>query len=91
MKGRLWWERGGGGGSWTMRGALWAPRHREVVGRALLSCSLIFGSDGGDMAYGFEFDHDRTTIIEIPFDSINKEEVKKYGESFFEFLIENNK
>ena len=50
-----------------------------------------FGSDGGDMAYGFEFDHDRTTIIEIPFDSINKEEVKKYGESFFEFLIENNK
>ena len=30
MKGRLWWERGGGG-SWTMRGALWAPRHREVV------------------------------------------------------------
>ena len=46
-----------------------------------------FGSDGGDMAYGFEFDHDRTTIIEIPFDSINKEEVKKYGESFFEFLI----
>ncbi|MEE0295020.1 MAG: SMI1/KNR4 family protein [Eubacterium sp.] len=50
-----------------------------------------FGSDGGDMAYGFEFDHDRTTIIEISFDSINKEEVKKYGESFFEFLIENNK
>lgn len=45
MKGRLWWERGGGGGSWTMRGALWAPRHREVVGRALLSCSLIFGAD----------------------------------------------
>ena len=44
MKGRLWWERGGGG-SWTMRGALWAPRHREVVGRALLSCSLIFGAD----------------------------------------------
>ena len=25
------------GGSQTMRGALWAPRHREVVGRALLS------------------------------------------------------
>lgn len=44
-----------------------------------------FGSDGGDMAYGFEFDHDRTTIIEIPFDSINKEEVKKYGESFLNF------
>lgn len=21
------------------------PRHREVVGRALLSCSLIFGAD----------------------------------------------
>ena len=41
--------------------------------------------------YGFEFDHDRTTIIEIAFDSIIKEEVKKYGESFFEFLIENNK
>ena len=34
-----------GGGSWTMRGALWAPRHREVVDRALLSCSLIFGAD----------------------------------------------
>ena len=34
-----------GGGSWTMRGALWAPRHREVVDRALLSCSLIFGTD----------------------------------------------
>lgn len=34
-----------GGGSWTMCGALWAPRHREVVGRALLSCSLIFGAD----------------------------------------------
>ena len=50
-----------------------------------------FGSDGGDMAYGFEFDHDRTTIIEISFDSINKEEVKKYGEYFYEFLIENNK
>lgn len=33
------------GGSWTMRGALWAPRHREVVDRALLSCSLIFGTD----------------------------------------------
>lgn len=24
---------------------LWAPRHREVVCRALLSCSLIFGAD----------------------------------------------
>lgn len=34
-----------GGGSWTMRGALWAPRHREVVDRALLSRSLIFGAD----------------------------------------------
>lgn len=44
MKGKLWWERGGGG-SWTMRGALWAPRHREDVDRALLSCSLIFGAD----------------------------------------------
>ena len=26
-------------------GGSWAPRHREVVGRALLSCSLIFGAD----------------------------------------------
>ena len=65
--------------------------NQEYAVDEFLSGIKYFGSDGGDIAYGFEFDHDRTTIIEIPFDSINKEEVKKYGESFFEFLIENNK
>ena len=61
--------------------------NQEYAVDEFLSGIKYFGSDGGDIAYGFEFDHDRTTIIEIPFDSINKEEVKKYGESFFEFLI----
>ena len=65
--------------------------NQEYAVDEFLSGIKYFGSDGGDIAYGFEFDHDRTTIIEIPFDSINKEEVKKYGESFFEFLIEKNK
>ncbi len=37
MKGRLWRKL-------DDARALWAPRHREVVDRALLSCSLIFGA-----------------------------------------------
>ena len=61
--------------------------NQEYAVDEFLSGIKYFGSDGGDIAYGFEFDHDRTTIIEIPFDSINKEEVKKYGESFFDLLI----
>ena len=43
-------------------------RDREYAVDEFLSGIKYFGSDGGDIAYGFEFDHDRTTIIEIPFD-----------------------
>jgi len=46
-----------------------------------------FGSDGADIAYGFEFDKDEILIIEIPFDSVRKSDAKKYSESFFDFLI----
>ena len=46
-----------------------------------------FGSDGADIAYGFEFDEDEILIIEIPFDSVRKSDAKKYSESFFDFLI----
>lgn len=44
-----------------------------------------FGSDGADIAYGFEFDEDEILIIEIPFDSVRKSDAKKYSESFLIF------
>lgn len=50
-----------------------------------------FGSDGADIAYGFEFDESETLVIEIPFDSIEKNDGKKYTKSLFEFIIERNK
>lgn len=50
-----------------------------------------FGSDGGNMAYGFDFSTERTMIIEIPFDSIKRSDSKIYSDSLFEFLIQKNK
>ena len=41
--------------------------NQEYAVDEFLSGIKYFGSDGGDIAYGFEFDHDRTTIIEISF------------------------
>ena len=49
-----------------------------------------FGSDGADIAYGFEFDEDEILIIEIPFDSVRKSDAKKYSESFFDFCKRSN-
>ena len=50
-----------------------------------------FGSDGADMAYGFEFIENEATIIEIPFGSIDKDDAITYGESIFEFIIKKSK
>ena len=50
-----------------------------------------FGSDGADIAYGFKFYESETLVIEIPFDSIEENDAKKYSNSLFEFIIEKTK
>lgn len=47
---------------------------------------VYFGSDGGDVAYGFDYNNEKILVIEIPFDSIHIEDEKVYSTSFYEFL-----
>lgn len=47
---------------------------------------VYFGSDGGDVAYGFDYNHEEVLVIEIPFMSIHIEDEKIYSTSFYDFL-----
>jgi len=47
---------------------------------------LYFGSDGGDMAYAFDFSDPTIKIVEYPFVSIHSEDKRICGNSFEEFL-----
>lgn len=47
---------------------------------------VYFGSDGGDIAYGFDYNYDVPMIIEIPFESIHIEDAKICSNSFIEFI-----
>ena len=47
---------------------------------------VYFGSDGGDMAYAFEFSRGECTYIEFPFMSIKEDDKQILGYSFEEFL-----
>lgn len=47
---------------------------------------IYFGSDGGGMAYAFDYRSDRIKIVEFPFESIYIEDAKTCAESFNDFL-----
>lgn len=47
---------------------------------------VYFGSDGGGMAYAFDNRVKETSIVEIPFESIDIEDAKICGNTFIEFL-----
>ena len=46
---------------------------------------LYIGSDGGNIAYGFD-KRNKMKLIEIPFICVDYKEIKKCGESFLDFL-----
>lgn len=47
---------------------------------------VYFGSDGGGMAYAFDFRGTTPLIVEFPFDSIKIDDVKFCGNTFSDFL-----
>jgi len=47
---------------------------------------VYFGSDGGGMAYAFDFRTPTTSIVEFPFESIQIEDANLCGTTFNEFL-----
>lgn len=47
---------------------------------------ILFGSDGGLDAYGFDIRDESTAIVEIPFIGMDLREVKNCGNTFVEFL-----
>lgn len=47
---------------------------------------VYFGSDGGGMAYAFDYRLEDSPIIEFPFESIKIEDAKFCGKTFVEFL-----
>ncbi len=47
---------------------------------------ILFGSDGGDMAYAFDRRFTPMPIVETPFIGMGLEKVKTCGQTFLEFL-----
>ncbi len=47
---------------------------------------LIFGSDGGDEAFGFDTRKPRWLVVQIPFVGMDWNEARSLGDSFNEFL-----
>ena len=47
---------------------------------------VFFGSDGGGIAYAFNYRTEETPILAIPLDSIHIEDAKTCGNTFEEFL-----
>jgi len=47
---------------------------------------ILFGSDGGDIAYAFDKTNNSVTIVETPFIGMGLEELKLLGNNFIEFL-----
>ena len=47
---------------------------------------ILFGSDGGDMAYAFDRRSSSLPIVETPFIGLGLEEIDLRGQTFFEFL-----
>jgi hypothetical protein len=48
---------------------------------------LLFGTDGGDEAYGFDTKSEMLPIVNVPFVSMSRSEIRFIGSTFDEFLI----
>lgn len=48
---------------------------------------VLFGSDGGGMAYGFSFIRGGLSVSAVPFDSIDERDVRDVADSFTTFMI----
>lgn len=49
---------------------------------------LLFGSDGGDVAFGFDMRSRPMRVVEVPFVGMSLEAVKERGRTFLDFLEE---
>jgi hypothetical protein len=47
---------------------------------------FLFGSDGGDEGYGFDFRGEKIGIVEIPFICMDWDDAKNICNSFMDFL-----
>lgn len=47
---------------------------------------ILFGTDGGGQAFGFDVRSDKISIVEIPFIPLRSDEAMICGETFTEFL-----
>lgn len=47
---------------------------------------VVFGSDGGEMAYAFDMRDEKKKIVEIPMDSIHIEEAEFISDTFEGFI-----
>jgi hypothetical protein len=48
---------------------------------------LLFGSDGGDIAYAFDVRSPHISIVEVPFIGMSLDEVKIISSTFYGFLM----
>lgn len=48
---------------------------------------LLFGSNGGDEAYGFDTQSEMVSVVNIPFVGMSRREIRFISSTFNEFLI----
>jgi hypothetical protein len=60
------------------------PLNDAYVVREFAPGLILFGSDGGEMAYGFDTRNDQ--IVEVPFIGMSLDDVKPIGTTFEELL-----
>lgn len=69
---------------WPIERVAEAQREYEVDQRA--PGLVLFGSSGGGVAYGFDREAGMG-IVEVPFISLSREEIRTFGTDLLEFLI----